>query len=82
MDIRFSTLAEAEELNSKCAFCGKLKFSIRDIHVGRDKMEYSLERCDVKNCKHHCKFDHQSEKIQLQDGREDVVEIASGWSSS
>lgn len=68
------TLEEAEELNSKCAFCGKDKFKVREIHG-----EPHLVRCGKPECEKHCQFDHKLERQQLPDGREDVVEIASGW---
>lgn len=70
------TIAEALELNSDCIFCGKDKF--KPVQVGND---FQLVRCTDPDCDIHCKFGH-TQAVSIPDGREDTVEIASGWGSS
>lgn len=79
----FDTLDEAQDVNSDCVFCGKPKFLIAKSKNPRntEKIVYSLERCPDPECSKHCHFNHTM-SIQIPDGREDTVEIASGWGSS
>lgn len=78
------TLEEANELNSYCAICGKLKFVVRrSPNPPHLTPHYELVRCTKlpDDCDMHCQFGHQNEQISIPDGREDVVEIASGWNA-
>jgi hypothetical protein len=75
----FSTLEEATELNSDCAFCKKPKFKVKPMYLLGELVSYSLDRCHDSTCKNHCEWGHDYERVALDIYGEDAQEIASGW---
>lgn len=70
----FETKAEAEEINSECAFCGCDKFV-----VIRRAQGWDLERCTTEECAVHCHGGHKQVITQSYLNNADAVAIASGW---
>lgn len=75
--MKFDTLKEAEEVNSYCVLCGKLKFTHRVTHPENGKPYYTLERCKNQDCQLHCLGNHPPRKIFIDNGCEDHVGMVS-----
>lgn len=53
MVVKCDTLEEAEELQSNCAICGKLKFSL-ETHYEQKGTHYTVGKCGDDTCSVHC----------------------------
>lgn len=74
----FTSVQEAQDSNSSCAFCHKEKFAVQTGLPG----DIQLVRCTDPKCTKHCKWNHAGELIVPlnQSDHLDVMDIVRGGS--